>query len=65
MRSFLFLKNIELTTPRFLRIKKLIIGIMIDKIKMGKILPVLSCMGVYFGVTKKYDMVPAIAIKIG
>jgi hypothetical protein len=37
--SFILCKPIELTTPIFLRIKKLRMGMITVKIKMGKIFP--------------------------
>jgi hypothetical protein len=41
------------TTPRFLRIKKLRIGIIIVRIKTGRILPALNSRVVYLGVIRK------------
>jgi hypothetical protein len=63
--SFSDRKNTEFTTPRFLRIKKLIIGMMIVRINTGSILPLCISSGVNLGVTRKYAMVPAMGTKSG
>jgi hypothetical protein len=64
-RSFGFVKNTEFTTPIFFRIKKLRIGMIMVRIKMGKIFPLFNSIVVYFGVIRKYDIVPTKGKKIG
>ena len=65
LRSLIVGKNMELMTPIFLRIRKKIIGIITVRIKMGRIFPLCSSNELYFGVTKKYNMVPPIGMKRG
>jgi hypothetical protein len=46
-------RKTELVTPRFFRIKKVMIGIITVRINMGRILPLCISRGLYFGVVKK------------
>jgi hypothetical protein len=49
----------------FLSIKKVIIGIITVRMKIGNRLPLCNSSGLYFGVIKKYAKVPAIGMKSG
>jgi hypothetical protein len=65
LRSSGFVKNTELTTPIFFSIKKLRIGMIMVRIKMGNMFPLFNSMVEYLGVIRKYETVPAKGKKIG